>query len=63
VSVGLCIASKKLDENVKMEIWDTEGSEKYNKSLPPNYFRDSAGVLLCFDLSDESSLNNLIMWH
>jgi Rab family protein len=56
------MAYKTLDDNVKMEIWDTVGSVKY-KSLPPNYFRDVAGVILCFDLSDESSLNNLKMWH
>lgn len=46
----------KLDEknDLKMQIWDTAGQEKY-RSLIANYFKNSHGALLVFDLTSQKS--------
>ena len=43
---------------MKVEIWDTAGQEKY-RSLTRRYYEGVSGVILVFDVCDESSLQNL----
>lgn len=45
-------------EIVKLIIWDTAGSEKY-RSLAKSYLNNSQGILLCFDLTNRKSFEEL----
>ena len=52
---------KNLNKKIKFYVWDTAGQEKYmaiNKSL----FQRVQGIILMYDISDESSFNNLPKW-
>ena len=40
--------------NLKIQIWDTAGQEKY-RSLIANYFKNANGALLVFDLTSKKS--------
>jgi small GTP-binding protein len=46
------------EEYVKLSIWDTAGSEKY-RSIANNYFKNAHGILLCFDISNRQSFEEL----
>ena len=43
---------------IKVEIWDTAGQEKY-RALTRRYYEGVSGIILVFDVTDESSLQNL----
>ncbi|RNF07107.1 putative ras-related GTP-binding protein [Trypanosoma cruzi] len=52
-TVGSAFFSKQLyskahNTNVRVEVWDTAGQEKY-RAMAPMYFRHAAGALLVFD--------------
>lgn len=49
------------DKNVKIQIWDTAGQEKF-RSISKNYVRDIFIVLLVFDISNKTSFKNLEYW-
>lgn len=48
-------------EKVKVQCWDTAGSERF-KSITRSYFRGAAGCLLVYSLSSRASFNNLESW-
>ncbi len=52
------IEDKKL---VKAQIWDTAGQERY-RSLASSYYRGAVGALLCYDITDKSTFNNIPVW-
>lgn len=45
-----------------LKIWDTCGEEKY-RTITRQYYRDSNGVLLVFDLSNAASFEKLEEWY
>ena len=47
--------------NLKLDIWDTAGQEKY-RSLTPLYYRNTDYTLIVFDLSKKDSYNDSINW-
>lgn len=47
--------------NIKLNIYDTTGEEKYN-TITKQYFRDSHGVFLFFDLTCYKSFQSLNKW-
>jgi Ras-related protein Rab-5C len=46
---------------VKIAMWDTAGSEKYNALTRP-YYRDAHGALVCFDLTSPPSFASVDKW-
>jgi len=46
---------------IKVKIWDTAGQERY-KSLTINYFKNSQGIILVYDVSNKQTLRNLTSW-
>ena len=46
------------DTRVRLQIWDTAGSEKY-RSMTVNHYRNAVGALLVYDISNQESFNNL----
>lgn len=48
-------------ENVKLQIWDTSGEERY-RSMAPLYYRGAAVVVLVFDITNEESYKDVDHW-
>ena len=48
--------------DVKLEIWDTGGSEKY-RSLTPMYYRDARAAVLVYDITNETSFQEAEQWY
>lgn len=63
-SIGVDFMSKIIKyrgQNIKLQIWDTAGQEKY-KGLIPSYVRNSSIVFLVYDISVKSSFDNIPKW-
>lgn len=55
---------KKLNINsneVKIQIWDTAGQEKY-RSITEAYYRGSSGAIIVFDITNEASFDAVKTW-
>ena len=63
INVGILEKTIKIDSftEVKLSIWDTAGAEKYI-SFTKGYLRESNGVIVVFDFSNEKSFENLNLW-
>jgi small GTP-binding protein len=48
-------------EQVKLQIWDTAGQERF-RSISKQYFRNSVGAILVFDLANYESFEALSGW-
>ena len=63
-TIGAAFNSKitKVDDtDIKLDIWDTGGSEKY-RSLVPMYFRDARAAIVVFDTTNEQSFVEARDW-
>jgi len=49
------------DNNIKLQIWDTAGQESF-RSIIRCYYRNSAGVILVYDVSNIKSFDNIKFW-
>ena len=64
VSIGIDFMSKNIrfrGQNIKIQIWDSAGQEKY-KGLIPSYVRNSSIVFIVYDISKRSSFDNIPNW-
>ena len=64
VSIGIDFMSKNIrfrGQNIKIQIWDSAGHEKY-RSLIPSYVRNSSIVFVVYDVSNRSSFENIPNW-
>lgn len=60
-TIGVEFSSKVImiqDIKVKLQLWDTAGQERF-RSLTRSYYRGSAGVVLCYDLTRKETLEEL----
>ena len=63
-TIGATYHSKTLkceDGEVLLQIWDTAGQERYAR-LATAYFRKADAVLLCYDVSDVESFEDVENW-
>ena len=63
-TIGVAFVSKNIkidNKDVKLEIWDTGGTEKY-KSLAPMYYRDTNAAIIVFDLTASQTLQDAQSW-
>eukprot|EP00409_Alexandrium_fundyense_P004604 CAMPEP_0185903514 /NCGR_PEP_ID=MMETSP0196C-20130402/2775_1 /TAXON_ID=2932 /ORGANISM="Alexandrium fundyense, Strain CCMP1719" /LENGTH=152 /DNA_ID=CAMNT_0028622585 /DNA_START=1 /DNA_END=459 /DNA_ORIENTATION=+ len=44
-----------------MQIWDTAGQERF-RNIVSSYFRGAHGVIVCYDITDRQSFENVRMW-
>uniref|UniRef100_A0A6J0URH5 Ras-related protein Rab-39B n=1 Tax=Pogona vitticeps TaxID=103695 RepID=A0A6J0URH5_9SAUR len=47
---------------IKLQFWDTAGQERF-RSVTRSYYRNSAGGVLVFDLTNRASFENIKNWH
>ena len=63
-SIGVDFMSKSIKykgQNVKLQMWDTAGQEKY-KGLIPSYVRNSSIVFVVYDVAVKTSFDNIPKW-
>ena len=63
-TIGAAFISKVINvegNDIKMDIWDTGGSEKY-RSLAPMYFRDARAAIIVFDVTSRQSYEEADEW-
>ena len=48
-------------QNIKIQIWDSAGQEKY-KGLIPSYVRNSSIVFIVYDVANRDTFNNVENW-
>ena len=63
-SIGVDFMSKTIKyhaQNIKLQMWDTAGQEKY-KGLIPSYVRNSSVVFVVYDISVKASFDNIPKW-
>ena len=46
---------------IKLQLWDTAGQDRF-RSIVRAYYRNAAGGLLCFDITNRESFANLTDW-
>lgn len=49
------------DKSVKIMIWDTAGQERF-KSITKTFYKGSKVVIICFDLTNRESFDNVDTW-
>ena len=63
-TIGAAFNSKVLmvdGQQIKLDIWDTAGSEKY-KSLTPMYYRDARAAIIVIDVTRPETLDAAAEW-
>jgi len=63
-TIGVQYSSKQMNINglnILIHLWDTAGQERY-RSLTRQYYRDSNGVILCYDVTNEDSIADMTSW-
>ena len=63
-TVGIDFETKYLRLNgkiINLQIWDTAGQERY-KVLAKNYYKNSDGFIIVYDITDKKSFNNVAHW-
>lgn len=68
ITVGVEFGSRCLEvgpwpyaQNVKMQVWDTSGQEKF-RSITRSYYRGVAGCLVVYDVTSRASFDHVQGW-
>lgn len=48
-------------KKIKCQIWDTAGQEKF-RAISNSYYRGAIGVMLVYDITKQSTFDNLEKW-
>ena len=48
-------------KNIKAQIWDTAGQERY-RAITSAYYRGAVGALIVYDITKETSFENVEKW-
>ena len=46
----------------KLEIYDSSGEEKFNKTLPNQFYKDAYGAIIVYDITNKESFKNIEFW-
>ncbi|XP_059065823.1 ras-related protein Rab2BV-like [Cryptomeria japonica] len=63
-TIGVEFATKTIqidDKTIKAQIWDTAGQERY-RAITSAYYRGALGALLVYDITKNSSFDNVKRW-
>ncbi|XP_022096852.1 ras-related protein Rab-18-like [Acanthaster planci] len=62
IGVDFKVKTLSVDGNTaKLAIWDTAGQERF-RTLTPSYYRGAQGVILVYDVSNQTSFQRLDQW-
>ncbi|KAJ7547321.1 hypothetical protein O6H91_08G080100 [Diphasiastrum complanatum] len=62
IGVDFKIRTVELDgKRVKLQVWDTAGQERF-RTITNAYYRGANGIILVYDVTDESSFVNIRNW-
>jgi small GTP-binding protein len=68
MTIGVDFATKHIEIErdgrkifIKFQIWDTAGQESF-RSITRSYYRDAAGVIIVYDLTNLQSYESLTQW-
>ncbi|KAK9714027.1 hypothetical protein RND81_06G066500 [Saponaria officinalis] len=62
IGIDFKIRTIELDgKRIKLQIWDTAGQERF-RTITTAYYRGAMGIFLVYDVTDESSFNNIRNW-
>jgi len=50
-----------LGKRIRLQIWDTAGQERF-QSVATAFYRGANGVILCFDITQRKSFENVDIW-
>ena len=63
IGVELSTKNYKFDnDEVKVQLWDTAGQEKY-RSITSSYYKGAQGCLLVYDITRKETFDNIDKWH
>lgn len=64
-TIGIDFLSKTMyledNKTIRLQLWDTAGQERF-RSLIPSYIRDSNVAIVCYDITDRKTFDNLEKW-
>ncbi|CAP81051.1 Pc12g14240 [Penicillium rubens Wisconsin 54-1255] len=65
-TIGASFVTKRVldstsDTIVRLQIWDTAGQERF-RSMSRLYYRGAQAVLLCYDITDQNSFQEMAGW-
>ena len=46
----------------KLELYDSSGEEKFNKTLPNQFYKDAYGAIIVYDITNKESFNKIKFW-
>jgi Ras-related protein Rab-1A len=46
----------------KLELYDSSGEEKFNKTLPNQFYKDAYGAIIVYDVTNKESFNKIKFW-
>lgn len=49
------------EKTIRVKIWDTAGQEQF-KSLTKNFYKNSHGVVICYDVTNRKSFEKIQEW-
>lgn len=52
---------KRGEKSLRIQVWDTAGQERF-RTITPAYYRSAMGVVMCYDITDENTFNNIEYW-
>lgn len=48
-------------KTLRMQVWDTAGQERF-RTITPAYYRSAMGVVMCYDITDAHTFDNIEYW-
>lgn len=48
-------------KQVQVQLWDTAGHERF-RTITPNFFRQAQGIIVCYDITDRKTYEDVDFW-